>query len=86
GEASRIRAERGDYLLAYRRDFLVVEHHYVRTLGLDPEDPDWQRIGRDWAQPGDLAARERLFRQVALDRLTALGFLPESRRHAPPAR
>jgi len=60
-EARRIRAERGDYLLAYRHQFLVVESHFVATLGLDPDDPDWQRIGHDWAQPRDHAARDRLY-------------------------
>ncbi len=39
----------------------------VRERGLDPDDPDWERIGRDWVRPLDAAARERLAeRRVAV--------------------
>lgn len=63
-EARAIRAECDGWLLAFRRDLLVVDEHYVRTLGLDPGDPDWHRIGHDWVRPGDLAARGRLYRHL----------------------
>ena len=32
----------------------------MRELGLDPDDPDWARIGNDWVQPRDMAAHRRL--------------------------
>lgn len=63
-EAREIRAQTGGYLLAYRRHFFIVEHHYVANIGLDPEDPAWAAIGRDWARPGDLAARAGLYGQL----------------------
>ena len=72
-EARELRAQRGEYLLAYRRDFVVVDEHYLRTLGLDPSDPDWERIGRDWVQPTDFDARARLYRRLAALRLTEAG-------------
>ena len=66
-EARSIRAETGGYLLAWKRQYLIVDEHYVRTLGLDPGDPDWELMGRDWVRPVDAAARERL--ALALIRL-----------------
>lgn len=60
-EAAAIRAEHGGYLLAWKYHFLVVDADYIESLGLDPADPDWEAIGRDWARPRDLAARARLY-------------------------
>ena len=60
-EGRTIRAQHGGFLLAYRRQCLVVDEHYVRTLGLDPDDPDWRRMGRDWLKPNDPEARGRLY-------------------------
>ncbi len=60
-EARQIRADHGGYLLAYKNQFLVVDEHFIRTLGLDPDDPDFDQIGRDWVRPGDTAARARLY-------------------------
>ncbi len=59
-EAADVRAEKGGYLLAYRRQYLVVEYLYIEALGLDPNDPDWAAIGFDWVQPLDPSARMRL--------------------------
>ena len=56
------------YLLAYRRDFFVVDRHFIETLGLDPVDTDWQAIDWDWPRPRDPIARRRLYQK----RLTAL--------------
>ena len=63
-EAQTIRAEHGGYLLAYRRQFLITEAPYIESLGVDPLDPDWARIGRDWVKPADRAAWLRLCAQV----------------------
>ncbi|MBN1652920.1 MAG: hypothetical protein JXA30_04010 [Deltaproteobacteria bacterium] len=59
-EAHAIRADYGGFLLGYRSQFLIVEPYYIEALGLDPEDPDWERIGRDWARPRDREAWTRL--------------------------
>jgi hypothetical protein len=70
GEAREIRAAHGGYLLAYRRQFLIVDQHYIESMGLDPDAADWTRIGRDWVRPGDLAARARLYRQLVHNALS----------------
>ena len=56
----RRRAGHRVFLLAYKRHFVIVEDHYIEALGLDPDDPDWQRLGFDWASPREPAARVRL--------------------------
>jgi hypothetical protein len=71
-EASSIRAEHGGYLLAYKHQFLIVEPHFIDSLGLDPEDPDWERIKRDWARPADLQARQRLYHRLVRNALANL--------------
>lgn len=50
----------GGYLLPFRRQCFVTSAEGVRTLGLDPDDPDWERIGWDWVRPRDPTAWERL--------------------------
>jgi hypothetical protein len=61
GEARAIREQHGGYLLAYRRHFFIVDRYFIETLGLQPEDPDWDLIGRDWVKPRQPDARERLY-------------------------
>lgn len=56
--------ESGGYLIAYGRQFVVVRAPFIKQLGLDPEDPDWGRIGFDWVRPRDLAARTRLYGEL----------------------
>ena len=41
-EARSIREHHGGYLLAYRRHFFIVDRYFIETLGLLPEDPDWE--------------------------------------------
>lgn len=59
----------GGYLFPFRRQFFVCEGGFLEARGIDPEDPDWDAIGRDWIRPLDDPARLRLER-----RLVALGF------------
>jgi hypothetical protein len=60
-EAAAMRESCGGYLLAYKRQFLVVDQYFIESLGLDPADPDWEALGFDWARPRDLAARTRIY-------------------------
>ena len=60
-EARRLHAEHGGYLLAYRRQFLVVERSFIETLGLDPDDADWDALERDWVRPDGGEVRRRLY-------------------------
>jgi hypothetical protein len=50
----------GGFLLPYRSYCFVACAEAIRELGLDPQDPDWARIGWDWLRPADRAAWERL--------------------------
>ena len=50
----------GGYLFPYKSQFFVTESEAIRELGLDPADPDWQKIEWDWARPRDKAAWDRL--------------------------
>jgi hypothetical protein len=60
-EAVAMREKTRGYLLAFRNQFVVVDRHYIETLGLDPGDRDWEAIGYDWARPRDVEARTRLY-------------------------
>jgi hypothetical protein len=71
-EARSIRAEHGGYLLAYRHQFFIVDSHFIESLGLDPSDPDWERIGRDWVEPKDRDARSRLYHKLVRRRQAPL--------------
>ena len=55
--------EQGGYLLPYKRQFFITEEEGIRTLGLDPQDPDWANIGWDWVEPKSDEAWKRLKRK-----------------------
>jgi hypothetical protein len=42
--------DEGRVLVPYRRQFIVVDGHYLRELGLAPDDEAWDRAGRDLVQ------------------------------------
>ena len=59
-DARRARENHGGFLLPYQTHFFVCEADVIRALGLESDDPDWEKIGWDAAQPTDLEACERL--------------------------
>ncbi len=63
-EASAVREARQGYLLAFRRQFFVVDRYYIEDLCLNPDDPDWEALGFDWARPKSVAARGRLYSKL----------------------
>jgi len=63
-EAVAIRSQTDGYLLAYKRQYFIVDRYFILTLGLDPDAPEWQAIGRDWVRPAQPEARQRLYRQL----------------------
>ena len=63
-QAASVREACRGYLLAYRRQFLVVDRYYIEDLGLNPEDADWDALGFDWVRPADPAARVRLYAKL----------------------
>jgi hypothetical protein len=63
-EASPEREACNGYLLAYKRQYLVVDRYYIESLGLDPDDNDWKELGFDWVHPASLPARTRLYNKL----------------------
>jgi hypothetical protein len=60
-EAARRSLEtEGGFLLPYRHHFYVCEAGAISAMGLEPDDPDWERVGRDCARPADPEAYRRL--------------------------
>ena len=59
-EARRSLEAEGGFLFPYKRHFFVCERDAVASLGLDPEDPDFEKAGRDLARPADGDAARRL--------------------------
>ena len=68
-EARTIRQQHGGYLLAYRQHFFITDRHFIKTLGLNPDDPDWELIGRDWVKPKRSEGRERLYGKLIRQRM-----------------
>lgn len=64
GEGQAMLAELGGYLLAYQKQFFLVERSFIESLGLDPDDADWRALGFDWASDRDLSARARLYAKL----------------------
>ena len=60
------------YLFPYGDHYFVTEREGVRALGLNPDDPNWARIGWDWVRPKDLIAWKHLRneREIAMCRST----------------
>ncbi len=54
----------GGYLLPYRRHCFICGPGAIELLGLDPGDPDWERIEWDCVQPADPDACRRLRERV----------------------
>ncbi|WP_120495931.1 hypothetical protein [Kiloniella sp. EL199] len=63
-EAKEHRDQTNGYLLTYGTQFLVTEQDFIKTLGLDPKDPDWNLIERDWANPKNIKARDCLYQKL----------------------
>jgi len=59
-EARAARESNGGFLLPYKRHFFVCEAEVITAMGLAPDDPDWEKIKWDAAQPVDQEAYQRL--------------------------
>jgi hypothetical protein len=60
-EAARRSLEsEGGFLLPYEKHFFVCESEVITAMGLEPDDPDWEKIGRDCVKPMDADAYQRL--------------------------
>ena len=59
-EAREALETEGGYLLPYRHQFFICQPEAIQAMGLEPDDPDWERIGRDGGRPADAEAFQRL--------------------------
>ena len=64
----------GGFLFPYQKHYFVCKPDVVAALGMDPNDSDWEKIGRDCARPNDSEAflrlvqkREQIVRQAVGD-------------------
>jgi hypothetical protein len=53
----------GGFLLPYKKQFFICEANYLKQIGFDPEDPNWQLIDWDWVKPKNKTAREHLYKK-----------------------
>lgn len=66
GQAKRSLADFGGHLFSYRDQYFICESGFIEALGLNPKDPDWQRIGWNCVEPADAAAWNRLLARLQL--------------------
>ena len=59
-KAQAARETDGGFLLPYKHHFYICKPEVIRALGLEPDDPDWERIKWDCARPADEEAYQRL--------------------------
>lgn len=59
-EAARSLEAQGGFLFPFRHQCFICEADFLQALGIDTQDADWGRLGRDWVRPLDRAAKERL--------------------------
>lgn len=52
------------YLLPYRKQFFICDHHYLESLGIELNDKDLKLVGNDWVKPVDEKAFLRLKQKV----------------------
>lgn len=62
-EAKFTLKEKGGFLLPYKNQFFICNANYIKQIGFDPDDPDWEKIGFDWAEPANQAAWQRLYKK-----------------------
>lgn len=48
------------FLFPFKSQFVVVDGDFLKDLHLDPDHPDWAKIGFDWEKPDCMAAFVRL--------------------------
>lgn len=57
--------QKKSFLFPYKNTFFVCLETHLQTLGMDANDPDWDKIQRDWARPLDVEAKSRLREKLA---------------------
>ncbi len=57
---NHLKLRKKGYLLVYKNHYFVCQAPHIEGLGLDPKDPDWEKIDWDWVHPKDPEAKARL--------------------------
>jgi hypothetical protein len=55
-----------NYLVPYRNQFFICDIDYLKSLGIELDDPNLKKIGNDWSIPKDLHSWEALKRKIQL--------------------
>lgn len=63
-EEARNNLKPENYLIPYRKQFFICEIDYLKSLGVDLDDPDLNKVGNDWSMPKDLHSWEALKRKI----------------------
>lgn len=63
-EGLRHLQESQGYLLPYRKHFFVCDADYLEVLGVERNDPDLLKVGRNWVEPADAEAWTRLVKKI----------------------
>lgn len=50
-EAKKHLVQNGGYLFPYRNQCFITQIGFIESLGIDPEDQDWERMDYDWVKP-----------------------------------
>lgn len=66
--AVEVHRETGGYLFGFRTQCVITQGKFVEVLGLDPNSPDWERIGHDTLSNRDPIALARLQLQITAGR------------------
>lgn len=61
------------FLFPFNNQFVVVEGDFLKDLKLDPDHPDWAKIGFDWVKPNCMASFARLHNLLCKQGFSAQG-------------
>lgn len=62
-EAKTYQKSRGGFLLPYKKQFFIGDAPYLREIGFNPDDINWQLIDFDWVKPCNQSAWQILYQQ-----------------------
>lgn len=62
-EAKLYQQLNGGFILPFQKQFFICDANYINNLGFNTEDPDWELIGYDWANPNNKEAWQRLYKK-----------------------
>lgn len=61
------------FLFPFKSQFVVVDRDFLKDLKLEPDHPDWAKIGFDWEKPDCITAFVRLHNLLCRQGFSARG-------------